>query len=165
MSRGQFPPAVVVYDPAAGKYKLPDGPVCTARWATSNAGHREGDLCARPATREIGDIDLCEHHWDRAIKDHHERWTCLAYDADAARYRLAAAYERERELDEKCRARAEVLAARAVVYYVRRASDGMIKIGTTVHFKARMKALVNEHGELQILMTHPGSGTRPVAPR
>lgn len=43
------------------------------------------------------------------------------------------------------------------VYYARRTSDGMIKIGytgTAVWFRMRM--LSREHGELQVLMTHAG---------
>lgn len=151
------PPEIVIYDAAEGRYKVAAGdPVCVARWSTSNRGHRAGDLCGRPATRNVGDIDLCEHHWRRAVADHHKNWTCLAYDAGEARWRRAEACRIDREREERSRARAAELEARAVVYYTRRA-DGMIKIGTTVHFKARMKALTNEHGELQILLTHPGS--------
>lgn len=44
-----------------------------------------------------------------------------------------------------------------VVYYARRTSDGMIKIGqTTSAVWFRMHELAREHGELQVLMTDAG---------
>ena len=53
--------------------------------------------------------------------------------------------ERERFLAHSCR-----------VYYVRRISDGMIKIGYSTMIKERLRGLRAEFGELQLLMTHSG---------
>lgn len=47
-------------------YEIP-GRTCTARWATGNAGHDAGDLCGAPAAEEIGDSELCAHHYRRAM--------------------------------------------------------------------------------------------------
>jgi hypothetical protein len=151
------PPVLVICDPADGyRPARDDEAVCVARWASDGPGHLAAQLCGRPATRELAGIDLCIHHWRKAVDFHHEHWACLAYDESQARARRSEAFRRDREQSERCAARGEILKDRAVVYYAQRA-DGMIKIGTTVHFKARMKALTNEHGELEILLTSPGS--------
>ena len=152
------PPAIVIYDRAADRYRVTgsDEVVCVSRWRSDGRDHLTGQICGRPAIKELAGIDLCGYHWRAAIDHHREHWACLAYDESNARRCRADAYQRRRELDQACASRAEALKDRAVVYYSRRA-DGMIKIGTTVHFKDRMKALSREHGDLQVLLTHPGS--------
>ena len=47
--------------------------------------------------------------------------------------------------------------AASLVYYVRRESDGMIKIGTSRTFATRFAALSQEHGPLLILAVHRGA--------
>ncbi len=45
-----------------------------------------------------------------------------------------------------------------IVYYLERA-DGLIKIGTTSHYKARRAALVKQHGRLVLLAFEYGDAT------
>jgi hypothetical protein len=49
---------------------------------------------------------------------------------------------------------------RQVVYYVRRESDGLIKIGTSGSLNSRLAALRAEHGPLRLLLTHVGDRGR-----
>lgn len=150
------PPALVIYDYAEGEYKPRYGGFCTARWATGNADHEAGEFCGRPATQEAGDVDLCTHHferlrnwryWEKPIEDAEEKTRALR-EAD----RAYAAAVRESEIH-----RERIRAQGSVVYYIRRMSDGMIKIGTTAEFRKRMATHRGEHGEIQILLTHSGT--------
>jgi hypothetical protein len=47
-----------------------------------------------------------------------------------------------------------------LIYYVRRESDDLIKIGTSRVFRSRLTALRAEHGPLRVLLTHAGSYER-----
>lgn len=150
-------PQLAVYDPDAGTYVRGPGPICMARWASTNLEHAAGSICGHPVYEAASDIDLCAHHywrlmdwkrWDKPQKELEEKTRELR-EADAG---YAAAF-RESEIH-----RERVRTASSVVYYIRRVSDGMIKIGTTTEFRKRMATHRKEHGELQILLTH--SGTR-----
>ena len=152
------PPVLAIYDDTERDYVRPDGPVCMARWASTNSSHAAGSICGAPATHDAGDVDLCQHHfnrvyewrfWEKPLKDIKEKTAALK--AADAEYRQAV---RESEIHRE-RVKAEI----SVVYYIRRTSDGMVKIGTTGAFRKRMATFRNEFGEIQILMTH--SGGRP----
>lgn len=138
---------VAVLDEADGEYKISDGGVCVARWATGNATHRKGDLCGQPAEEEISDIELCWHHYQRALKWFIERKISLP---EKNQRELEAARERAAE---RARLAAE---ARSIVYVIRRTSDGIIKIGTTTSYKSRISTLRWKHGELQLLLAISG---------
>ncbi len=149
------PPQLAVYDPGAGTYVRGTEPVCMARWASTNLEHAAGSICGHPVYKRAGDIDLCGHHywrlmdwkrWDKP-REELEEMTRALREADAG----YAAAVRESAIH-----RERVTAESSVVYYIRRVSDGMIKIGTTTAFRKRMAAHRKDHGELQILLTHSG---------
>ncbi|SRR6266571_2337937 len=123
-------------------------PACTARWAAGNGSHRAGDLCGQPAAEQVGDSDVCPHHYKRALDWFYKRKIGLPEQHQRAHE------ESMRRAAEATRAAAE---ARGVVYYIRRTSDGMIKIGTITVFRRRMATHRREHGEIQILLTHGGA--------
>jgi hypothetical protein len=112
---------------------------CVARWASNAHGHRQGALCGDPVFKRLADVDLCDHHYWRAL------------DAAVAVRRR----EQQREESEFYGSRTWEASAAEVVYYVQR-SDGLIKIGTSAVFRARLSALRAEHGSVQILLTHRG---------
>lgn len=121
---------------------------CGARWATTNPDHREGDACGQPATDRVGDVDLCPHHFQRALEWFYRRKIDLPeqVQAEAAAAQLRAAHA--------ARLAAE---ARSIIYAARRDSDGLIKIGTTASYRQRMNALRREHGQLSLFLAIPGS--------
>src|SRR5580704_8204176 len=61
------PPLIAAYDETAGDYRLETGRVCMARWASTNGSHAAGHLCGEPATKQAGDTDVCQHHYNRAM--------------------------------------------------------------------------------------------------
>ena len=118
--------------------------LCTARWATANRAHREGDLCGEPAAERLGDIDLCAHHYGRALD-----WFYKCHVPEAPE-RMEAA---RREASERARLIAE---ERSIVYYLRRESDGLIKIGFSTNYPSRLNTLRAEHGPLRLLLATAG---------
>ena len=118
--------------------------LCTARWATANQAHREGDLCGEPAAERLGDIDLCAHHYGRALD-----WFYKCHVPEAPE-RMEAA---RREASERARLIAE---ERSIVYYLRRESDGLIKIGFSTNYPSRLNTLRAEHGPLRLLLATAG---------
>lgn len=121
---------------------------CTARWATGNGAHQAGDLCGQPATETIGDIDLCPHHFRRALDWFYKR-----------RIELPKEHQREHEesLRQAAEARRLAAEARSIVYYLHRPADGLIKIGTSIDHKSRFSDLRREHGPLRLLLAYPGT--------
>jgi hypothetical protein len=121
--------------------------LCGARWATTSASHRAGDLCGQPATETIGDVALCPHHFQRALGWFYRRKIELPEQVqrEASAARLRAAHQARLEAE-----------ARSIVYATRRTSDGLIKIGTTAHYRKRMTDLRAEHGELRLFLAMPG---------
>lgn len=128
------------------EYEVPES-TCTARWASDNAAHAAGDLCGRPAVESIGDSDVCEHHRKRALT-----WF-YNYRLKLPRVRQQQLEEAQIEAATQARLAAE---ARSIVYYLRRHSDGMIKIGFSASYPGRLTSLRGEHGELSLLLAYAG---------
>jgi hypothetical protein len=123
-------------------------PPCGARWATANLSHDVGDPCDRRATEALGDIDLCLHHYHRALD-----WFYKRHIAEAPERHEAA----RKEQAERARVIAEGQRdARSIVYYLQRESDGLIKIGYTASYRSRLRRLRGEHGPLRLLLATPG---------
>lgn len=149
------PPLLATYDEERGDYALAEGHVCMARWASTNRQHGAGSICGLPLFRFAGEFELCEHHywrfvdwryWDKPREEIEEKTRALR-EAD----KEYAAAVRDSEIR-----RERIRSASSLVYYFRRVSDGMIKIGTTTDFRTRMATHRREHGEVQILLTHSG---------
>lgn len=141
------PPVLVVYDKGDRSYGVPDDAVCTARWATSSRQHAEGDLCGAPATEMVGDIDMCPHHYQRALEWFYRRIEEMPERVEQAR---RAAAEKERLIAEE----------RSIVYFLHSEVSGLVKIGTTTAYRTRLSALQSEHGPLRLLLAVPGARPR-----
>lgn len=145
------------------------GEVCVARGMVRQVGKRNmraRQLCGKPATAAVGGATLCDGHYRDALQWHaalSEREAKEREKNDAAKIFLAESTQQWKD-DRTRRLGDTSFAASApqIVYYARRA-DGMIKIGTTSQFAGRMASLRNEHGELQILLTHRGDRKREQA--
>lgn len=150
------PPLLAVFDRGTGTYVRAEGQTCMARWASTGGGLGEGDICGAPADKTVAGIDLCQHHADRLSK-----WRYFEEPEERVRAKTeslrAADLEYERAEAESELRREKIRAARSVVYYIRRESDGAVKIGTTTQLRNRMSALRAEHGELRVLLTHSGT--------
>jgi HSP20 family molecular chaperone IbpA len=120
---------------------------CAARWATTNASHREGDLCGGPATETIGDVDLCPHHFQRALEWFYRRKIELPgqVQREVSAARLRAAHQARLDAE-----------ACSIVYAIHRPADSLIKIGTTTRYRKRVTDLRAEHGELRLFLAMPG---------
>lgn len=136
-----------MYDTERGQYAQAGYGVCTARWATGNGNHLEGDLCGAPATERVGDTELCHHHYERAMDWYHK------YRADLPERNRLMIEEAEHAAAEKARLAAE---ARSIIYFLRR-EDGMIKIGVTGRYRSRLSSLQAQHGKLQLLLAYAGT--------
>lgn len=151
------PVLIAVYDEGKRDYALAAEAVCVARWASANRWHAAGDLCGDAVDLTVAGIGLCRHHAGRLTK-----WRYFEYPEEQVRGKTRELRDADREYEQAQREsdlhREKVNAARSVVYYIRRASDGAVKIGTTGSFRNRMAQLRKEHGEFQVLLTH--SGTR-----
>lgn len=152
-------PIIGVYNYEEGTYARSEDRICVARWATTNGGHLSGELCGREATVQAGDVDLCRHHYDRVL-----RYRFYEEPIELARKRIRDLRKIDREyaeaVRESCVHRERIESASSLVYYIRRISDGMIKIGTTRSFRARMNTIRAEHGEIEILLTHSGDAKK-----
>lgn len=160
------PPILMIFDRRRGEYVAATGTRCTAEWASAGDGHLGGQICGRPATRELADIWACDHHYKRMVKwineqgiRNHEVSMREMREWYAEQMRL----DRERtgqqiELDAK-RVHAEEAARSeySVVYYVQRTSDGIIKIGTSRGLAMRMDTLTSRYGPLRLLAVHGGT--------
>ena len=179
------PPLFAVWDPGEKKYLEDRGDKCVARWAKGTItrwgtlDHAAGDLCGREATESMGDIPLCYHHYDRAEKwlrkkidaDHYDRRIDRELELEAERQRSrwpesklaekeADLRKEEQRLERWELSLSQEFAKRSVIYYLRRSSDGLIKIGTTGNLSSRLSSLRGEHGEIRLLLTHNGSYAR-----
>jgi hypothetical protein len=157
VSDDTFRPRLFVWDEEKQDW-LEAGRVCVARWRRSGGGHKAGDICGRDATDQIGDVDLCGHHYDvasawradtpnrgrRKQVEFHRQWESEQAERDE---------EHQRQIEERRR-------NLGVIYYIRRASDGLIKIGTTGSLSKRLATHRREHGEIQLLLTHSGGRGR-----
>jgi len=151
--------ALVAYDPAAGDYVRMEGRFCVARWERRGDGHAADDICGREVSERVAGVDACDYHlerlaawgfWETPRRENEKARTALRESGRNLRREIAAEETERERLREAERARS------SVVYFIRRASDGMIKIGTTRSFEARMKSLRVAYGELQVLLTLSG---------
>lgn len=88
--------------------------------------------CRKPASRKVGNADLCENCYrivhDRFVDDIHR-----------------VAFKAWKQLENE----------HSSVYFVRR-PDGLVKIGYSTNLKQRLSALKTEHGEVELLASLPG---------
>lgn len=61
------PPVVMIFDEELGEYRRAERR-CVAIWPVSGPGHDSGRACGRPATHQVADVQVCEHHY-RRIRD------------------------------------------------------------------------------------------------
>jgi hypothetical protein len=101
-------------------------------------------------------VDLCQHHLERA-----EKWLRWGRDVEDRREATRAMREADKEYRQaaaqSAALREKIDAEYSVVYFIRRVSDGAIKIGTSGSFERRMATHKAEHGEMQILLTQSGN--------
>lgn len=170
------PPLVMRFYPELGEYDH-GGPMrCTAVWAASGPGRDRGRICDERATHMVADIYVCEHHYRRirewmntrdqrdllAAKENarrlHEYERRLASELGVARLEMDQRRARQQiELDRE-RIRAEEAARKesSLIYYIRRESDGLIKIGTSRNLARRLGTHKREHGPLQLMAVEGG---------
>jgi hypothetical protein len=102
--------------------------------------HFAGDPCGRTATEEIGDIDLCLHHYHRALdwfgKRHAE---------------MPLKWKQQRKESERIARETS-----SVVYYLLSETTGLIKIGYSSNYRGRLSSLRGEHGPLRLLLATVG---------
>lgn len=150
------PPLIALFDGARGTYSIAEGVTCVARWASTGGRHGKGDLCGDEATVTVAGVDLCPHHADRL-----QNWRFFEYPEEHVRQKTDRVREADRDYEAAVREseahREEVDATVSLVYYIRRASDGAVKIGTTRSFDRRMATLRGLFGELQVLLTESGT--------
>lgn len=97
-------------------------------------------VCGEPAFKWLSRVPLCQRHYSDATHA-----ASVAIQSDEAVWESIMHGSRDWDAD-----------AAEVVYYVRRLSDGLIKIGTSGLFRKRFSDLQGEHGPMQILLTHRG---------
>lgn len=127
------PPVIAVWDTTAGRYVQASAGVCVA------VGDSPGSLCGGEVFRRVGGAGFCAHHYDRVMYD--RRAIIQREDEDYGWYYEAQCWDAD---------------AAEVVYYLLRESDGLIKIGTSTRFRARLGQLRTEHGKLRVLLTLRG---------
>jgi len=169
------PPLLVAFNPKRGEYARTEA-LCTARWAQSQGHHVAGQMCGQQAEHEAGDLWVCEYHYQRLRgwakdlprRDHRADMMRLAEfqeevlrnDRELAKQRMAQRREEaklERELArERILAEEAARAELSLVYYVRRESDSLVKIGTSRTLAARLATLARAHGPLVLMATHGG---------
>jgi len=119
----------------------PRDPGCAATWATTTRHHLAGDPCGKPAWESIGDVDLCVYHFGRAVGWFHKR-----YVEAPLRWQ-----EQREEIERQGRT------AVSVVYYLHSQISGLVKIGYSSRYRARLSKLQAEHGPLRLLLATPGA--------
>lgn len=147
------------YDPARGEYVTKEDRFCVVRWETRGDGHAGDDICGAEAVRGAPGLDVCEYHLERLRQ--WGFWEVPAEENEKARQEMirsqrdlrreVARQERERE-----QLRLAEQARYSVVYFIRRVSDGAVKIGTTRHFESRMATHRRDHGAIELLLTLAG---------
>lgn len=115
----------------------------------------DGSICMNESVRDsLRDtalvVPLCQYHFELAV-DRMHRW----FEEDSQRV-----YAKERHEIEMGKAQlAHQIAIGglkgACVYYIQR-QDGLIKIGYSGNFAARLNSLTKEHGPLVVLATEAG---------
>jgi hypothetical protein len=151
---------LAVWNSASGDYRVGPPNMCLATWATAGVTHAAGEICGGEATQSIGDVQVCQHHHDRAQEWIHGQVAEKLGELD--RYDMALDQKRkslDAEIDKREVRRKEALkkarSADSIIYYVRR-DDGLIKIGTSTVFRNRLSQLRMQYGELDVLLVHRG---------
>jgi hypothetical protein len=158
-------PVLLVWDYDRQEYVIGVTRVCMALWASASSGHAKGDVCGEEPAHRVGDVPVCQHHYDRA-----EEWAWKVardehiavererdeLEEERARWGTVLARREKRRREIAAHARAREREAASLVYYIRRVSDGMVKIGFSSAISTRLSDLEREHGELQLLHTSPG---------
>lgn len=157
-------PVLAAWDQEAGGWAEAGAPLCVARrTGVPLKGRSElGELCGQGAEHRIAGIDLCGAHFYIL-----ERWRFADSRAEEIRRESAELREAMRVIEEdraeygRTLADAEahwerLAAADSVVYYLRRVSDGMVKIGTSANFRGRLHTHSYQHGALQVLLICAG---------
>ena len=98
--------------------------------------------CGEPVFKWFSRVPLCQRHYSDALN---EVGNALRRDQEQWEREHIVYGPREWDAD-----------AAEVVYYVRRLSDGLIKIGTSGGFRRRFSELQHKYGLMQILLTHRG---------
>jgi hypothetical protein len=153
------PPVIMIWDGVLAQYVEASGRVCCAQWKSAGRDHAAGDLCGRKVYRKVGDVPMCRHHCERAwnaghpwreeaVADLHREWA-----ADRERQETA-----RRATDREARRRRR--RADGHIYYARRTSDGLIKIGTSQSIQRRLGVLRGTYGEMDLLLVHGGGMDR-----
>ena len=96
--------------------------------------------CGEPVFKWLSRVPLCQRHYSEAFKAAED-----AVRRDEAAWESIVHGSRDWDAD-----------AAEVIYYIRRLSDGLIKIGTSGMFRRRVSELRREHGPVEILLTHRG---------
>lgn len=137
---------IALYDPDIGGYVYadPGNRICVAREGGRSGKH----LCGAPADVTAAGVDLCRYH-----ANHLSKWKYFEEPEERVRAKTEQLREADAEYEAAVREseahREKINAAASLVYYIRRTSDGAVKIGTTRKFNQRMSALRGEFGELQ----------------
>lgn len=126
-------------------------PSVTDRCGGTVRGASPGRICGKEVYQVIAGVSLCRGHADKM-----HAW-CNAAIAEKAQYQRDA--EEIRKEDHQREMRSWAADGSQIVYYVLR-RDGMIKIGTSANFAARLIALGYQHGPLSVLLTHCGDHER-----
>lgn len=174
--RTDRPPfALAEYSPSRDQMTLllPDER-CVARWIITVPGMcnaRRSDPCGGKVSGVIGGAALCLTHVRQACSWRDEEVRRMAAEAREAQVAADLKESRAREEREQRAAGERVRVASAeraflkdswaadgpsIVYYLRRRSDGIVKIGTTKRRAIRFGDLAKEHGELDLLLSHAG---------
>lgn len=182
---------LVVFDADLGEYVMAED-CCTARRPDDSSG--EPVICGEDATRVIGDLLVCDEHYERAkawIRDHsgvdltdeidrmrvlHEERMRLDRERAGQARELGRENSKHRaklkhqeaavqiKLDrERLKAEEVARAETSVIYYIRRESDGLVKIGTTRNLPERLATLKREHGPLVLIAVKGGTVTEETA--
>jgi T5orf172 domain len=154
------------YEAGFESWQIPDQ-TCVGRWIIGGVGKTNRftrHLCGKPAVTIIAGAALCERHEQWALEWHREESAAeLRRSRDEAQ-RTEAYRQMKLRWEEEARradmAGSWVANGHAVVYYVRRASDGCIKIGTSTRLQGRLDSLRRKKDPVQLLLTHRGDHER-----
>jgi hypothetical protein len=105
-----------------------------------------GHFCGEAARQSLGGAWLCDAHLFTGRREAGRHAACERRTRQL-----------ERSLDRALERIGYLTEPDAVVYYVLRHSDGLVKIGTSLRFAKRMRRLRLEHGHLSVLAAQRGS--------
>ena len=154
------------YETGFEVWQIPDQ-TCVGRWITGGVGKTNRftrDLCGKPAVTVIAGAALCERHEKWALEWHEEQ-SRAELERGRKEMQQTEAYRKMKLRWEEEARRANMAGSwaangHAIVYYVRRASDGCIKIGTSTRLQGRLESLHRRKDPIQLLLTHRGDHER-----